>query len=316
MSSVSIAPFLRNRPAAVSLTFDDGSQDHFDIAFPVLNQFSFKGTFFVIPQLTRDRKIDPLKSGSSFERWGGVSWQEWQKIAEHHEIGNHSLSHQKLTELNSTELESDLESSANLIHEKIGRPPISFCYPWNQWDERVRTLVLKSHLITRDRHDIGFGAPNMDYEHIPDLLKSAVQQRRWLVAMFHGIDESSPSGRSYSITQNIFVKFLQQLKERESDLWIDTFGHIGRYQMAAAATQIRILDKNETSLKVQVACPLDPKKFDIELTLVLQHRWTRKPTQIFSIINGRHQDLSKAIRWKQSTLEFEIPAQSQLIEIR
>ena len=37
-----------NRPAAVSLTFDDGMRSHLDVAVPLLNDHDLRGTFYLV----------------------------------------------------------------------------------------------------------------------------------------------------------------------------------------------------------------------------------------------------------------------------
>ncbi len=68
------APFT----GAVSLTFDDGTENQLQKAVPLLGQYDLKATFYVQPN--------------------GNNWQEkyslWKKVAESgHEICNHTIEH-------------------------------------------------------------------------------------------------------------------------------------------------------------------------------------------------------------------------------
>jgi peptidoglycan/xylan/chitin deacetylase (PgdA/CDA1 family) len=75
--------------AAVSLTFDDGNPSQLDVAIPELNKYGFHGTFFLIAN-----HLDRL--------------DDWKKAsAQGHEIGNHSLDHKHLWDLNGPEDERD-----------------------------------------------------------------------------------------------------------------------------------------------------------------------------------------------------------------
>ena len=42
--------WLDNHQAAVSLTFDDGSASHLDIAIPILAEYDLLGTFYINPR--------------------------------------------------------------------------------------------------------------------------------------------------------------------------------------------------------------------------------------------------------------------------
>ena len=98
-SAVNVAKFRGDRAGALSFTFDDGSQSHFDTVFPYLEEFGFKGSFYVIAGLTRDKITDPPSPDiPSNQTWAGVSWEEWCEVAaEGHEIGNHSMTHPHLS---------------------------------------------------------------------------------------------------------------------------------------------------------------------------------------------------------------------------
>ena len=43
--TASVADFLGDRQAAVSLTFDDGIQEHYTLVAPHLNRYALRGTF-------------------------------------------------------------------------------------------------------------------------------------------------------------------------------------------------------------------------------------------------------------------------------
>src|SRR5579862_1162195 len=144
--------FPKNKRAAISFTFDDGSREHFDVAIPLLNEFGFKATFFVIAGLTRENEDDPLTLNRRREWWGEVSWQEW-RVATHqkHEIGNHTMTHPVLPKIREPQrLATEVIDSAQLIEEKIGQRPKSFAYPYNESSAAVRRLVLQHHDNARE----------------------------------------------------------------------------------------------------------------------------------------------------------------------
>jgi peptidoglycan-N-acetylglucosamine deacetylase len=67
-----------NAKAAVCFTYDDGLDCHLDVAVPQLDEYGFKGTFYITGN-----------SQSLYKRM-----DEWRQIARNgHELGNHSLFH-------------------------------------------------------------------------------------------------------------------------------------------------------------------------------------------------------------------------------
>ena len=95
---VRIARFQGDRQGAISLTFDDGLRDQYDLAVPILNRLDFKATFFIIAGRTpeTDEEAQAKRPGD----WGGISWPQIKTLAaQGHEIGNHSWTHAPLTKI-------------------------------------------------------------------------------------------------------------------------------------------------------------------------------------------------------------------------
>ena len=88
-----LAPWYGFKKAACSLTFDDGTMDHYVLAFPELQRRNLKATFFLI---TRYRKRGYWKDGEKKRRL--FSWDQARQIRKAgHEIGSHSRTHADLT---------------------------------------------------------------------------------------------------------------------------------------------------------------------------------------------------------------------------
>ena len=115
-----ICKFKGGKKAAVSLTFDDGTLDHLVHALPLLKQYGFKGTFYIIVNRV------PQQGKPSRQLNSILTWDELKLfLAEGHEIGNHSMTHRRqLTKEKSMEdsaipaaptLRKSNESSKNTI---------------------------------------------------------------------------------------------------------------------------------------------------------------------------------------------------------
>lgn len=153
-AEVRIAKFPGDRPAAVSFTFDDGLPDHLSIAVPALEKRGMRGTFFLVA----GNISDSVDDGAKLHPHGKIPWPVWKEIAENgHEIGNHSMHHKQLTKLSDEELAKEIDDAYHLIEEKIGQPPLTFCFPGNGHDERVDRAVARQHIAGRNRL-VGYGA--------------------------------------------------------------------------------------------------------------------------------------------------------------
>lgn len=135
-------PAPRERTAV--LTFDDGLLDNHTHALPLLREFGFRATFFVVPG--HDglvRRVDP-RTG----RWSDVPLPgytvehpvmgpaERRDLVRHGmEIGSHSLTHRRLTAVR--DLRAEIRGSRERLEAEIGRPVETFCYPNGRFDLRV-----------------------------------------------------------------------------------------------------------------------------------------------------------------------------------
>jgi hypothetical protein len=102
---VSVAQFQGDRSAAVSYTFDDGMICQTEVIAPLFTRYGLTATFFINTEwvLEENDFSDPDRP---------ADWRGWRRVmAAGHEIGNHTLSHQNLTTLNSTALAHEVNGS-------------------------------------------------------------------------------------------------------------------------------------------------------------------------------------------------------------
>lgn len=110
------------------LTFDDGYDDNYSQAFPVLKKYKAKGTFFIITSKIDNNEYmteDQIKELSSAGN----------------EIGSHSLTHPSLDRLKGLSLEREVKNSKEELGGIIGKPIVSFCYPAGKYNEETIKAV-------------------------------------------------------------------------------------------------------------------------------------------------------------------------------
>ena len=113
---------------SIVLTFDDGYRDAYTEAWPVLKQFGFKATLYVV--------TDFLEQGPYLTR---------PQVRELHangiEIGSHTQSHLNLPSLNSQRLTREIVESRAILQDLIGAPVLSFCDPSGKYNDVVERAV-------------------------------------------------------------------------------------------------------------------------------------------------------------------------------
>ncbi|MCP5099108.1 MAG: polysaccharide deacetylase family protein, partial [Chloroflexi bacterium] len=114
----------------VILTFDDGYRDNYEYAFPILEEFGFKGTFFVVTE---------------FIDFGREEYMTWDMISEMaaagHRFEPHSRTHPDLTEQEKEFLIWQILGPQETLAHHIGYPPRYFAYPSGQYDDGVITVL-------------------------------------------------------------------------------------------------------------------------------------------------------------------------------
>lgn len=110
----------------IILTFDDGYQDAYGVAFPILKKYQMVGMFYLIVN----------KIGTP----GYLTWDEiMQMQTEGMSFGSHTLSHPDLRNLSKISLHKELEESKKILEQKLGKEITDFCYPSGKYN----TVVLK-----------------------------------------------------------------------------------------------------------------------------------------------------------------------------
>lgn len=122
-------------PRGVVLTFDDGYRNNFEYAFPVLQEFGFPATIYIVVNAVGRENFwhDPV----SETRLPMLTWEEISALHEAGwDIGSHTLTHPRLTRLSSVEAKHEIEESRRVLGEKVGVPPLSFAHPYGDGADR------------------------------------------------------------------------------------------------------------------------------------------------------------------------------------
>ncbi len=128
----------------LAVTFDDGFLSVLEQAHPILERLGIPATIFV-PTGFMDRR--QTLSWPGIEQWvqtpyahelQGMSWDDLRSLSElGWEIGSHTRTHARLTQLDDEGASAELVESRNECSERIGRQCTSLAYPYGDADGRV-----------------------------------------------------------------------------------------------------------------------------------------------------------------------------------
>lgn len=124
--------FKRNK---VVITFDDGYENNFKYAYPVLKKMKFPATIFIISGFM-DKA--PKEGEKEFLRWAEVKEMSENGIS----FGSHTASHIYLGDVTDENAAAgEIAGSKKMIEEKIGSNAGYFCYPSGGFNDMVKAMV-------------------------------------------------------------------------------------------------------------------------------------------------------------------------------
>lgn len=114
----------------VILSFDDGYLDNYENAFPLLQEFGFTGTFFIVTEFVDN---------------GIPGYMTWPMIKEMAAAGmsieNHSKTHADMSEQSRDGLIWQIRGAQETLEAHLGYTPRFFCYPGGRYDEDTIAML-------------------------------------------------------------------------------------------------------------------------------------------------------------------------------
>ena len=290
-----ITKWYQNKPAAVSITFDDGSYGQYEYAFPILQKYKLKADFGIVGEWTAEEpKITAEKGSFGIKRMG------WKQIRELHNTGNeissHGSKHEKIDPAKSyTEIVSELRKYKNLIQENIGDSVFTIHYPYSFTRQKIFDAVREAGFLFGRIGDSG--SPNTSADNLlklgskiilnnndpnPKQFYEWIEDARgnWLVLMYHHIFPKNSKAMKlfeyhnvynrYSVTPENFEKQVRLL--RNSDYWIATTSEVGKYLTEKENVKLKYNFTNDSCLLI-LESALDRNIYDQPLTIEFTTNW-------------------------------------------
>lgn len=117
--------FARN---AVVIQFDDGYEDNYTNAFPVLKQYHFEAMVFVVSD----------KLGQK----GFLTWDQAREMDAHgFKVGAHTRNHIYLPDASPAVAQDEIAGSKKRIERELGHPIDYFAYPSGGFSDEVKGMV-------------------------------------------------------------------------------------------------------------------------------------------------------------------------------
>ncbi len=122
------------------LTFDDGFEDFYTTAWPILDEYGFTATVFqVVGRIGQDTDWE----GQSGPRAGRLmTWAQLRELTERGiTIGSHTMTHPRLTTLDADTARDELARSKQELEAQLGRAVDYFSYPYSAQSPAIQQIV-------------------------------------------------------------------------------------------------------------------------------------------------------------------------------
>lgn len=135
----------------VCITFDDGYLDSYTIVYPLMKEYGFPWTLFLI--------TDDV--GKPYNR---MTWDQLREMANNHTvtIANHTLSHPKLHNLATrAEKEKEIVEANKALKYQLGIDNVWLAYPYGDYDDEVIDICKKAGIkmaVTTDAGRVHVGS--------------------------------------------------------------------------------------------------------------------------------------------------------------
>lgn len=233
----------------------------------------------------------------------GLTWDSIKAYAkEGYEFASHTITHAHMAVLDTANMFYELEKSKEDIKDHLGEQytfdaeipfgiehPRAMKYALPAYDA-LRNLMTDPYMLEINRgYKTQPGSSDKEYVQwqrgattktpLP-LMKSWIDttlahNNIWLVLVFHGVD-----GLGYEpLPHELLDTYFQYIKKNENNLWVATFADAAKYMRERMHADIST-DKKENKIVVHLKNSLDPKVYNVALTLKTYIPETWKKIQV------------------------------------
>jgi peptidoglycan/xylan/chitin deacetylase (PgdA/CDA1 family) len=208
--TVQAVPSAQLAEGMVSLTFDDGWKSIYTKALPILRDYGYQTSQYIISDVvSHDIPAYMNKAEVTAMQKAG------------HEIGSHSLQHCDMGQLSVPNLHYFADTSYKTLSDNWGTVT-SFAYPFGSYNKESQSIFSTRYQYIRTT-DGGYNDRYFDREYIraytihqdmplseiKQMITTAKDEKKWVIFVYHGIDTSS----SYDVSSEQLRQHLDVIKE-------------------------------------------------------------------------------------------------------
>ncbi len=146
---------------SVVITFDDGYMDNYESALPILREYNFPATVFVVSSLVG--KTNNWMRADGYPEKPLMGWHEIEKMKGNGiTVGSHTVNHYHLSHLSLEDAKREIEDSKKFLEDKLGIPINHFAYPHGDMNESIMNMVKEAGYRTACLTRSGFNSKELN----------------------------------------------------------------------------------------------------------------------------------------------------------
>lgn len=126
-----------NRGKTFVLTFDDGYENFYTLAYPILRYHGFTATVFVITDKTFKQNDPRRETDKRYLTWEQIEFLHKNGFS----FGSHTCSHAMLTKLPCEEMQKELVNSKAYLEAGLGEQIEWLAYPHGVYNSEIQSMA-------------------------------------------------------------------------------------------------------------------------------------------------------------------------------
>ena len=142
------------------VTFDDGYEDNYTNALPILKKYNIKATIYLVPEQIHNH-------------WENFKYKDFDKLlSQKHihtmlksgliEFGSHTTDHYNLTRIDNDKAQYQIQKSKEMVENITHQPCNAFAYPYGKYNDGLLTYVQQAAYTNAVTVQRGVFKPNDD----------------------------------------------------------------------------------------------------------------------------------------------------------
>lgn len=131
-------------PRPVIITFDDGYQDNYKFAYPILKARKLRATIFLVSGLIGQTNAWDTKDHrhpvNRLLNWSQIKEMDRNGI----EFGAHTVTHPNLTRIPPAQAASEIRLCKQTLEKELGHPIYTFAYPYGHFNNTIKNETAKA----------------------------------------------------------------------------------------------------------------------------------------------------------------------------